>query len=219
VVLEKGLDVWRRLSHCEALAPSCGSACDSPCVDDVSAVVAASRGERDRLVRAPAGRADDGAAEPGPDHQGIPRSRSSRTSLRRAHSSGRPDVEHRRHGDTHAATATNRNSRCGRSVHTGAGGTTSHPRRGIRRSPIRSAIPRDRLCCHPPCGVSPTMERRVGDSVLARLTTRSVVRLGSKPVLRARTLPGLRVALATSASTLVQAHTRASQCAHERWQP
>jgi hypothetical protein len=159
--------------------------CDSPCLDDVSAAAAASRGERDRLVRAPAGRADDGAAEPGPDHQGIPRSRNSRTSLRRAHSSGRPDVEHRRHGDTHAATATSRNSRCGRSLHTGAGETTSHPRRGIRRSPIRSAVPRDRSRCHPPCGASPTMERRVGDSVVARLMTQSVVRPGRKPVLRA----------------------------------
>jgi hypothetical protein len=67
------------------------------------------------------------------------------------------------------------------------------------------------------------MERRVGDSAVACLTTRSVVRLGLKPVLQARWCRPAAECIANlfrfAHVRVVLAHTRPSGCAHRRWQP
>ncbi len=75
-----GVVAWRGMACCVAL------------VEQVSATVAPSLSAHDPMVPARAGRAGDGAAEPGQDPGGIARSHSPRTSPRRARNSERPDA-------------------------------------------------------------------------------------------------------------------------------
>src|SRR6266542_743944 len=115
----------------------------------VNGAAAPSHVARDRPVQAPADRAGDGAALPGPGPRDTVRSRSPSTSLRPARSSGRPDAERRQHAERRAEMATSRNNRRGRTARTGAGETTSRPSPGTPRSPRRSAARRDRSPRHP----------------------------------------------------------------------
>jgi hypothetical protein len=114
----------------------------------VSAGGASNLAARALPVLARVGRPGGAPAEPGQDPPCIPRWRSSRTSPRQARSSGLRDARFLPRGGLHAATATNHSSRCGRTGHIGAGGTTSLRLLGTRRSQGRSAAPPDRSCAH-----------------------------------------------------------------------
>jgi len=122
-----GVVAWRGMACCVAL------------VEQVSATVVPSLGAHDPLVRARVGRAGDGGAEPAPGQRCNARSRSPRTSPRRARNSGPVNARRWPRGGWRAGMETSRNSRYGRSGRSDEGGATNRRRRGTRHIPSRSA--------------------------------------------------------------------------------